>query len=61
MSCSWCGDTTEVGMWNVHKCVEERETFDPKITPSIPDEEIWEEDEEEDEELWEDAIDRLSK
>lgn len=29
----------------------ERDSFDPKIVPSIPDEEIWEE---EDEELWED-------
>jgi hypothetical protein len=30
----------------------ERDSFDPKIVPSIPDEEIWEE--EDDEELWED-------
>lgn len=30
----------------------ERDSFDPKITPSIPDEEIWEE--EDDEEIWED-------
>jgi hypothetical protein len=31
----------------------ERDSFDPKIVPSIPDEEIWEE-EDDDEELWED-------
>lgn len=30
----------------------ERDSFDPKITPSIPDEEIWEE--EDDDEIWED-------
>lgn len=30
----------------------ERDSFDPKITPSIPDEEIWEE-EDDDEEIWE--------
>jgi|LakMenEpi03Aug12_release.lakeMendotaPanAssembly.Ray.scaffolds.fasta_scaffold872452_2 hypothetical protein len=30
----------------------ERDSFDPKIVPSIPDEEIWEE--EDDDELWED-------
>jgi len=30
----------------------ERDSFDPKITPSIPDEEIWEE--EDDNEIWED-------
>lgn len=30
----------------------ERDSFDPKITPSIPDEEIWEE--EDNEEIWED-------
>lgn len=30
----------------------ERDSFDPKILPSIPDEEIWEE--EDDDELWED-------
>lgn len=30
----------------------ERDSFDPKIIPSIPDEEIWEE--EDDEEIWED-------
>lgn len=32
----------------------ERDSFDPKITPSIPDEEIWEDEEEDDDELWED-------
>ena len=32
----------------------ERYSFDPKITPSIPDEDIWEEEEEDDDELWED-------
>ena len=33
----------------------ERYSFDPKITPSIPDEDIWEDEEEEDDdELWED-------
>jgi hypothetical protein len=25
-NCNWCGDEMKAGLWEIHKCIEEKET-----------------------------------